>query len=333
MSKQIEKIILILLLICNILAISAIRWISLWIIIEVTTYLFLTYSIEQIERNNKFEFLLTYFMVRFISSCFLLIRFYIQSNNSVNIINQFVEIDNSVIQYSILTIAFLLKIGSIPFHPWVFSVIENITWKIIAILTTIQKIIPIWALAIFGNYFLITIIIILRIILIIYIPLKIKSTSYFIATSATNNIIWIIISAIVSPFAVIFYTVIYFILTISAIYNFRRNNIKIINQNFFSFSILIAIFSLIGMPPLLGFIPKLNTIICAIQIRQRIIYMLLIIVISNTFTTIIYIKPILSTMVLRIKTMELKSVPISNFTILLVHLSWPILIPILYLIN
>ena len=312
------------------------RWISLWIFIEVTTYIFLSISIDQIETKNKFEFLLTYFLVRFISSAIFLISIFIQSENSINMLSRSIrETELNSIQFILLTIAFILKIGSIPFHTWVFSVIENIKWKTIIILSTIQKIIPIWALTFFRNNSTLVLVVLLRIVIIIFIPLKTKRVYYFTAASATNNVIWIFLSVIASPFTVIIYSSIYFILTINIIYNFKKNNIKILNQNFYSVAIIISIFSIIGIPPLLGFIPKLNTIISIIVSRGIILFILIFIVISNSITTIIYIKPIITSLTLPIKRIRNKNISIKKNFLLrsLIHLRWPILIPVIYLIN
>lgn len=320
----------------NILALSSNRWISLWIFIEITTYLFLTYSIDQIESKNKFEFLLTYFLVRFISSAIFLISIFIQLENSLNILRNNLNAEKiGIAQFRLLSMAFLLKIGSIPFHPWVFSVIENLKWKTIAVLTTIQKIIPIWALTFFRNIFLLTFVIIISLTIIIFIPLKVKRVYYFIATSATNNIIWIFMSILARPATVLVYSAIYFILTINLIHNFKKNNIKILNQNIYSRAIVISLFSIIGIPPLLGFIPKLNTIISVIITREIIVFVLIFIVISNSITTIIYIKPIITPLTLRLKNINNKNIILKKNYLLTntIHIGWPIIIPIASLIN
>lgn len=190
--------------------------------------------------------------------------------------------------------AFLLKIGRIPIHNWIFSIIENIEWNTILILTTVQKIIPIWALTIFIDFNFILFIVLISRLIIIFLPLKTKSSFYFISSSSVMNNIWVISSIIFRVTAAFFYTAAYFLLTATIIIILKNYNILIININFYRNNVYTAIFSLIGIPPLLGFLSKINSIISinisSVLSSTQINFLIIIIVVSTTLTSFIYLK-------------------------------------------
>ncbi|MBO1764410.1 hypothetical protein JQN64_24550 [Escherichia coli] len=73
--------------------------------------------------------------------------------------------------------------------------------------------------------------------------------------------------------------------------------------------------SLMGIPPLLGFIPKFNTIINSIQISQEIILLIILLVIANSINTIIYIKPIIPIILRSHRHLTTRSIIIKNVDI------------------
>lgn len=188
----------------------------------------------------------------------------------------------------------MIKIGVIPLHGWIFSIIENIRWNTILVLSTIQKIIPVWILCFLINFNTIIFFIIVSSFIIIFLPLKVKRAYFFISTSSIINRLWIILSAIARIIATIFYTTIYFLVTTFIIYLIKKNNRKIINHYNINILTLINIFSLIGIPPFLGFISKINSIL-RISYTKDIIntlryFSLIVLILSTSLVSFMYLK-------------------------------------------
>lgn len=256
---------------------------SIWFYIEISSFIFIFFLIKI---KNPTKSSVIYFIIRFLSSTLIFISLIISNNK----INEIITNSNTYNMYNFsINTAFLLKIGSIPFHYWIFKIIENIEWTRIIILLTIQKIIPIWTIIHFLNNKILIIIIIIRTLILPWLPLLTKNTFYLIATSRINNTIWILISTITSISTSILFTISYFIINTNFIYILKKRNIKKINKNN-SINISIAILSLIGFPPTPNFFVKIIIIKNFLLNNFIIIFLIITILIINIISSIIYIK-------------------------------------------
>lgn len=183
-------------------------------------------------------------------------------------------------------LSILLKIGRAPFHYWLPLIIEGLEWINILILLTWQKINPIIILFYNNKINFLYIFIFLSLIIGAIKRFNNSSLKKIISYSSINQLRWIIIS-LNNNYLIKLYLLIYFYLIIliiriiklinlkylSEIYNLKINNIFI---KLFFFSNFL---SLGGLPPFLGFFPK---ILIIIKINNSLIIFLLV-----TFTLLL----------------------------------------------
>lgn len=297
-----------------------------WVLSEITTYLFVSKISYEKFKNRKTDAPVVYIIMRFLSSAIILLLY----SSTRNFLRTILSIDYSEnfisqsIQSTIFTSALCIKLGIIPFHRWLYIILEKMRWNRILILSTIQKIIPIWGIIIIRRIQTIFIALIISSIIILFLPLKSFNIYFFLATSTIINNIWIVLRCLRSIITTTIYSLIYFLLTFNLIEIIKKFNLKTFNK-FAGKSRLISIFSLIGIPPLLGFFSKIYVIISTNMINlnfsNNLILILIFIVISTTLVSFIYLKSFLpllteissSNLIIKNKTIKLNEIIIINF--------------------
>lgn len=297
-----------------------------WVLSEITTYLFVSKISYEKFKNRKTDAPVVYIIMRFLSSAIILLLY----SSTRNFLRTILSIDYSEnfisqsIQSTIFTSALCIKLGIIPFHRWLYIILEKMRWNRILILSTIQKIIPIWGIIIIRRIQTIFIALIISSIIILFLPLKSFNIYFFLATSTIINNIWIVLRCLRSIITTTIYSLIYFLLTFNLIEIIKKFNLKTFNK-FAGKSRLISIFSLIGIPPLLGFFSKIYVIISTniinLNFSNNLILILIFIVISTTLVSFIYLKSFLpllteissSNLIIKNKTIKLNEIIIINF--------------------
>lgn len=231
-----------------------------------------------------------YFTTQTIASSVLLIAIILLSNNI------YLRLSNLI-----LNSAILIKLGSAPFHFWFPEVIEGQKWSTCLIILTLQKIIP-FIIITYSNFLFFSRIIILNIIIRIIIGLNQTSLRKIITFSSINHIAWIIRVIIFSKIIWTIYFIIYIITIIIIIRLFNKLNIynfsQLIKINLplnFKLILIIIFFSIAGLPPFIGFIPKWLTI--NLLIINNLYFLTTIIVILTLFTIFYYLRLILITLI------------------------------------
>lgn len=189
----------------------------------------------------------------------------------------------------------LLKRGSAPFHFWFPNVIEGLSWINALILITWQKIAPL----ILISYVIFKPLIIIRIILSSLIGalggLNQTSLRKLIAYSSINHLGWML-AAIYNRNIWLVYFLFYTFLTFSIVFIFNIFKISYINQLFslffheksIKFFLFFNLLSLGGLPPFLGFLPKIF-VIQSLTINNQ-LFLLTFLVIMTLITLYFYIR-------------------------------------------
>lgn len=249
-------------------------------------------------------------------------------------------IDKSTPSIIILFISLIIKLGLVPVHSWFPEVSEGLDWFSLAILLTWQKLAPIRIFIRIINYrLIIAFIIIASSLLRGILGINQIRTRKILAYSSINHIRWIIFRIIWSFKIWLLYFLVYSISNFFIIKIFYKFNIRKINQiNSLNLSITLKIcffinfLSLIGLPPIIGFLPKWIAISLNSLIGIELISIILILstLISIFFyiriiTPIIFLKTSLKK--IKFKTLKLNffyisinfiflfSLPISNIVI------------------
>lgn len=281
-NLNLTKIIFFTLLIFRtLIAISASNWLSIWIGLELNLFSIIPIlnfksSIYSIEATIK------YFLIQAFASIILLI-FLINKN--------LLFINNNNI---LIMIPLLIKLRLIPFHLWLPSIIEGLNWISCLLIITWQKITPFIIISYLNiNKNIIFLIALISINSIF--GLNQNSIRKILAISSINNSTWILFAILINEKLWINYFLIYSILNFLIIkilnnYNINYiNQIKFFNLNFFfKLNILILIFSIIGLPPIIGFLIK--WILIKNLIYNNIYIIIIILIILTILNLFFYIK-------------------------------------------
>nr|ALO70540.1 NADH deshydrogenase subunit 2 [Euaesthetus ruficapillus] len=249
------------LMIGSLISISSSSWMGMWIGLEINL-LSIIPLMNNINNSYSTESSLKYFITQTIASTILLMGMIILSNNLFmeNLNLYFILIINS---------SLLMKMGAAPFHFWLPEILEGMTWINCFIIMTWQKIAPMIMLMynLYPMKFLIYIILISMIISSI-LNMNQISLRKIMAYSSINHIAWMISSMLFFSSIWLIYFLIYTITSSILILMFNKFNIFLLNQlnlylsnyNTLKMIFMMNFFSLGGLPPFIGFLPKWLTI-------------------------------------------------------------------------
>nr|UFZ12904.1 NADH dehydrogenase subunit 2 [Platyneuromus soror] len=292
MFFNISKLIFIMsLIIGTFISISANSWLGAWMGLEINLLSFIPLMSSPMNLMSN-ESALKYFLAQALASSVLLFLAIILSSDEAS----FMFFDSSYILQITLNSALLVKLGAAPFHFWFPTVMEGLSWFNSIILMTWQKIAPIVLLSYnYCSHFLYFSIISSLIIGAIG-GLNQTNLRTLMAFSSINHLGWIISSLTISESLMITYFLFYVFLSISTIMifmNFKIYHFLQINPHmnifpmgkFFLFSNLL---SMGGLPPFLGFLPKLLVIQNLLKINDY--FLIFIMVMTALITLFFYIR-------------------------------------------
>nr|QTC08175.1 NADH dehydrogenase subunit 2 [Parachauliodes rastellus] len=273
----------------TLLAISSNSWLGAWMGLEINLLSFipLMSNLKNILSN---ESALKYFLIQALASSILLFSVILSFTNfSYLMLN--IEFFNQLMINS----ALLLKMGAAPFHFWFPSVMENLNWLNCLILMSWQKLAPLMLISYCLNssfIYIITLISLMAGAIGGFNQLNLRS---LMAYSSISHLGWMLISMIYSETLWIMYFMLY--VTISSImvmffFNyslFHLNQIYSMNFNpYMKFMMLTNMLSLGGLPPFLGFLPKL--LVINLLAKFKMFLMIFFMVMLTLITLFYYIR-------------------------------------------
>ena len=283
-----------------IIAINATNPLLIWIGLEINLISFLPLMLES-DSNISSSNIIKYFLIQTITS--LIILFSIIGFNlkfSPLRINR------------LFLISLFVKIGLPPYHFWLPSVIQSISWINCLILSTVQKFGPLLLILAIHQFSKLRIILAILSLLIRSLGgLAQTNLRPLIAYSSIHHIVWCFLGLIINFSLFYFYFLAYIIACIGLfitlhsyqIYSFKT--ITSIHVNYIGVA-FVRIISLAGLPPLLGFFPKLFLLINLCKLR---IFITLFIVIRRSINLVFYFNFILSLLFLKIFTYKWSDLP------------------------
>lgn len=284
-KNNIKIFFLIIVLLRTLFIISSSSWLIIWIWLEINLIIFISYIIN-INNKSSIESSLIYFLIQTIASILFIFSIII-----IQFINNF---------FILIIISAILKIGRAPIHFWIPIIIDRLNWIKIFLLLTWQKINPLIILYYIFNIKIFNLFIILSIIFRTFSRLNYYSLKKIISFSSINQLRWIILSInfnkLINIYIIFYFYLIWIIIKLFKFINL--NNINqiynlILNNKFLLIFLFFNIISLAGLPPFLGFFPK---IIIIIKINNYII--IFIILIFSVIILFIYLRIIYSITIL-----------------------------------
>jgi len=240
---------------------SSTNWLSCWVGLEINLLSFipLIYSLSQYASESA----LKYFLVQALASATLLL-FIILVVTQFNIRWFNSQLSNEYTIYLILTSLFL-KTGAAPFHFWLPVVAEGLSWLVLAILLTWQKIAPFILILYLAkpNLFNLSVIILSALVGALG-GFNQTSLRKIIAYSSINHIGWIIRRILIGNTLWVTYFLLYTFLSVTVIRILQELNLNYLKQLFnlgclrnpIKMLVFGRLFSIGGLPPFLGFFPK-----------------------------------------------------------------------------
>nr|UFZ13398.1 NADH dehydrogenase subunit 2 [Neohermes filicornis] len=275
----------------TIISISSNSWLGAWMGLEINLLSFipLMSNLNNILSN---ESSLKYFLVQALASSILLFSVILNFFNSSSMF--MLEINN--LNQVLINSSLLLKMGAAPFHFWFPSVMENLNWFNCMILMTWQKIAPLVLISYSLNFNFILMTIITSLIIGAIGGFNQTNLRSLMAFSSINHLGWILSAMLINENLWMTYFLFYSFLSIIIVYSFNNFQIYHINQLYSSlnfnlilkFFLLMNLLSLGGLPPFLGFLPKL-LIIQTLSLNNY-FFLLFILVMTTLITLFFYIR-------------------------------------------
>nr|YP_009406914.1 NADH dehydrogenase subunit 2 [Typhlatya taina]ASA39437.1 NADH dehydrogenase subunit 2 [Typhlatya taina] len=312
------------------IAISSSSWFILWMGLELNLLSFIPIMTSS-KNQYSAESALKYFLIQALGSASILAA----SPFSM------ISLHLSTL---IIFLALLLKVGAAPLHFWFPPVMQGISWMQSLTLMTVQKITPISMMSMLISN-MSAMIMILSSILSSLIGaiggLNQTLTRKIMAYSSINHMAWLLASISFNERMWLIYFLSYTIVSSSVVMILHSNQIFHFNQlltmNLLSkplkMSLFLSMFSLGGLPPLLGFLPKMLVIQEFIFTKNSLIW-LSTLLFSALLTLFFYLRIAISSFLLaspKIKMSLTQPKSKLSLTLPFINLS-PLLYPLVLLI-
>nr|YP_010827560.1 NADH dehydrogenase subunit 2 [Raptrix fusca]WFD61156.1 NADH dehydrogenase subunit 2 [Raptrix fusca] len=294
------KILFLLTLISGVLiSLCANSWLGAWMGLEINLLSFIPLLSS---KSNPFstEASLKYFLIQAMASSTLLFLILLKMN-----FHEMSYMMKSNLWNNFMIMPLLMKIASAPFHWWLPSIIEGLSWFNCFIMLSIQKIAPMILISylIINNFFMQCIISLSAVIGAIG-GFNQMSLRKIMAFSSINHIGWMLTAMMIGSNSWLIYFQIYMINILLIINLLLNSNLIYIQQTFNLLNnkklmktlVFISILSLGGLPPLLGFFPK--WIIIELMIHNSLIFTAFILVMSSLLTLFYYLRMMYTTILI-----------------------------------
>nr|QQQ88555.1 NADH dehydrogenase subunit 2 [Hyalella tiwanaku] len=292
------------------LIISANSWFVVWMGLEMNLIFFIPLMLK---KNNKYsnESSIKYFLT--------------QAFASVLIINSALLLSKSVVVLeNILLAALLLKSGMAPFHQWLPSLVEGLSWNCLMILFILQKISPLLLISFLlkeGATRGMSYMVIIACAAVGSLGgIMSVSLRKIMAYSSISHMSWVLTSMVLSNFSWMSYYLVYCMVLVCALDMFSKSSVFSINQLMLSAMKIrvvlgVSLLSLGGLPPFTGFVPKFMV---SVSLLQNELYFIFFVLLGSTFLSLFfYMRIVLVSAMLSSKNMvfnfkvELKETKIS----------------------
>nr|QQQ88919.1 NADH dehydrogenase subunit 2 [Hyalella franciscae] len=262
------------------LIISANSWFVAWVGLEMNVISFIPLMLS---KNNKYsnESSLKYFLTRAFASIFII-------SSAL-----FMSCGYLTTGYLLLS-ALFLKAGGAPFHQWLPSLVEGLSWSSLMVIFILQKVSPLLLVSfllldemgfVLGYLVIVTSAMIGSIGGLMSISLR-KIMAY----SSISHMSWVVSSMFISNFTWVGYYGVYCLVLFCVLNVFKKESVFSLNQMMLSSKstrliMSLGLLSLGGLPPFSGFVPKFMVSIMLLQNNN---YFIFIILLSSTFLSLFF---------------------------------------------
>nr|QHQ98560.1 NADH dehydrogenase subunit 2 [Parasitus wangdunqingi] len=263
----------------TIFALSSDNWFQIWAALEINMMMFipLMFSKDNLSINSMMK----YFIIQaFASSLFICTMILSQSF--------FWESLNS----DLIMLAMTVKLGLFPVYFWFPQVSEGLSWFSFTLLSTWQKIIPLYIMAA-SSKMLMGVILASSAMIGCISMINQNSLRKIFAFSSLTHMSWMLLSMLNNNTSWFLYFIIYTMIMISIYLIMNKINASTIDSIKYMFNknqnmaLIISLMSLGGLPPFLGFLPKWMVISNTID---NMYFFMFILIISSLISIFIYLR-------------------------------------------
>nr|AWV83211.1 NADH dehydrogenase subunit 2 [Euterpnosia chibensis] len=262
-----------------VISISSNNWLGCWMGIEINLISFLPIMMNSVSVYSS-ESMMKYFIIQGMGSSLLFFSLMLMFIYNMNYL---------------MMISLLIKMGCPPFHLWFPSVMEGLSWFNCFMLSTIQKFVPIMLISYLNLN--VTLFIIMSSLWGSLGGLMYSSLRKIIAYSSIYNLGWMISGTYIINYSWIIYYLIYSLTLMMVCYSFYIFGMNYLNQFFLvSMDYMKLIFMMIiflsmgGMPPFMGFFPKMILVYCLIL--NKMFFVCFILLVSALLVMFFYLRVI-----------------------------------------
>nr|YP_010610656.1 NADH dehydrogenase subunit 2 [Cirroteuthis muelleri]WAP91424.1 NADH dehydrogenase subunit 2 [Cirroteuthis muelleri] len=276
----------------TILSLSSSHWLVMWMGLELNLMGIL--PLMNIKgKSFEIESSMKYFIIQSLSSSLLIISSMLLYFKSLSWYSVF----NNSIFSSILIVSLLLKLGGVPFHLWLPSMTKQMSWMMLFLILTWQKLAPLFMLSFINfNQNMIMLSAIFSSILGSIQAMNQTSMQLIMTYSSISHLGWMLSIVMINNMMMALYLLIY-TLTIAPLFHYfnYKSGYKTFNltqhdknagKDHMIFIPLIL--SLSGMPPFIGFLSKIMILITLI--KMKIIIMPMIMFLSTLISLYFYLN-------------------------------------------
>nr|YP_009485721.1 NADH dehydrogenase subunit 2 [Scipinia horrida]AVZ00857.1 NADH dehydrogenase subunit 2 [Scipinia horrida] len=246
----------------TLLTMSAESWMGMWMGLELNMVAFIPLIYKE-KMNSTYESCMIYFLIQSMGSIIMLMSILM---NSFFILSPYMG--ESMLSSTVI-LSMMVKMGAPPFHFWFPEIMEKMSWPSCFILMTWQKVAPMYILScvINMNETMMFLLILIMVLTGSLGGLNQTSIRKIMSYSSMDHMGWMIACMKFSNNMWMIYFLIYSLILSTIVFSFWFYSAYYMNQysnKSLSFMeklmIIIAFLSLGGLPPFLGFIPKLIVI-------------------------------------------------------------------------
>nr|AXI98571.1 NADH dehydrogenase subunit 2 [Pseudoniphargus gomerae] len=272
------------------LTISSNSWLFGWMGLEMNLLSFIPIILKKLNKYST-EVAIKYFMIQAISSVYLLFFFLFMK------------------AFLVITImlALMLKMAAAPFHQWLPSMADGLSWPSLFILLILQKVNPLILLSFLMKpselVLMLQVFIICSALIGSVGGLTHSSLRKIMAFSSISHMSWLLASFLISNWAWFNYFFIYSLILMSLIISlhsmetFTVNDLLLKNKTYISLLISISIMSIGGLPPFSGFVPKF--IVIQSLLHDNLLFILFFLLLGTFISLFFYARMFLAVLLLK----------------------------------
>nr|AOY39128.1 NADH dehydrogenase subunit 2 [Stenotrachelus aeneus] len=306
----------------TLISISSYSWMGMWMGLEINL-LSMIPLFNSTKNMYSSESSLKYFLSQTMASLILLY--------SIILMLIFCEFITPMMNFTLnlmLDSALLTKLGAAPFHFWFPEVMEGLSWMNCLLLLTWQKIAPMMLIMNkMINMNLLFMVIFLSLLISGLMGLNQTSLRKIMAFSSINHIAWMLSVSNHSYSVWTIYFITYSIISLNLIWLFNMSNSFFLKQMFNLFKnnkmlklfMMMNFFSLGGLPPFIGFLPK--WLVINFLINNNLFMQSFLLIIFTLITLYIYIRMMLNSLVMFSEESKILNSNMNMFFMLFINFS------------